>query len=145
MARLKNHVVHILIDKRHTSTLHVQSRGGADFDTVHYLVVAKVMETLSAGTGGTYHFLKESFFLTTLNGVEDNSIGSKLKRYAALENLDDSGEIYRASGNTRVNIKTSARKCVGHDYYKNHKSYFEEKCSKSGKLIYWAKGRFQTD
>jgi hypothetical protein len=67
MARLKNHVVHILIDKRHTRTLHVQSRGGADFETVHYLVVAKVMETLSASTEGTYH------------GVEDKSIGSKSK------------------------------------------------------------------
>lgn len=127
------------------STLHVQSFGGADCDPDHYLVVAKLMETLSASTGETYQFLKQRLFLKKLNGVEDNSIGSKSNRCAALENLDDSGEIYRASGNTRENIKTSAQTCVGHDCYKNHKAYFEEKYSKSGQPIYWAKGRFQTD
>jgi hypothetical protein len=89
-------------------------------------VVAKVIETLSASTGGTYQFLKERFFPNKLNGVEDNSIGSKSNRCAALENLDDSGEIYRASGNAAENMKTSVQNYVGHDYYKNRKSYFEK-------------------
>jgi hypothetical protein len=45
-----NQFVHILIDRRcHSSIRDVQSFRGADFDTDHYLVVAKVRERLAVG------------------------------------------------------------------------------------------------
>ena len=43
--RTQNQTDHILIDRRwHLSILDVQSFRGADYDTDHYLVVAKVRE-----------------------------------------------------------------------------------------------------
>jgi len=43
-----NQIDHILIDRRwHSSNLHVQSSRGADCDTDHYLVLAKVKERLA--------------------------------------------------------------------------------------------------
>jgi hypothetical protein len=75
--KIHNYIVHILPDKRHSSILHVQCFGGADCDTDHYRVVAKVRGTLSASTGKTYRFRMQRFFLKKLKGVEENSIGSK--------------------------------------------------------------------
>jgi hypothetical protein len=47
--RLNNQIVHVSIDRRwHSSILDVLSFEGADSDTDHYLVVAKVRERLSA-------------------------------------------------------------------------------------------------
>ena len=46
--KTNNQIDHILTDRRwHSSILNVQSFGGADCDTDHYLVVAKVMERLA--------------------------------------------------------------------------------------------------
>lgn len=75
--KIHNQDVHILIDKRQSSVLHVQPFGGTHCDTDQYLEVAKVGEILSASTGGTYKYLMQRFFLMKLNGVEEKNIGSK--------------------------------------------------------------------
>ena len=83
--KIHNYIVHILTDKRQSSIVHVQCFGGADCDTDHYRVVAKVREKLSASTGGTYKFRKQKFFRKKLNGVEENSIGSKFSTDVQLQ------------------------------------------------------------
>ena len=47
-----------------------------------------------------------------LNGVEENSIGSK---FPTSENFDDNGEINRASRNSTGKFTTSVQKCIGYD------------------------------
>jgi hypothetical protein len=48
---------HVLRDERwHSSIIGVQSLRGTDYDTDHYLVVAKVTERLSASKQGAQKF-----------------------------------------------------------------------------------------
>jgi hypothetical protein len=49
-------------------------------------------------------------------------------RFAALENLDNDGDIYRAWENIKENIQTSARKSLGTHVSKQHKPWFGEEC-----------------
>jgi len=50
--------------------LEVQSFRGADCDTDHYLVVAKVRERLAVGKKATQKFNVERFYLRKLNKLE---------------------------------------------------------------------------
>jgi hypothetical protein len=57
-----NKIYHSLIErKRHSSILDVRSFRVADCDADHYLVVAKVRETLAVSKQTTYRFRMERF------------------------------------------------------------------------------------
>jgi hypothetical protein len=111
-----NQIDHILIDRRwHFSILDVRSFRGADCDTDHYLVVAKV---------------RERFNLRKLNELEVRKQCQTeiTNRFAALENLDNDGDINRAWENIKESNQTSARESLGLHELKQHKPWFDEEC-----------------
>jgi hypothetical protein len=113
-----NQIDHVLIDRRrHSSILDVRYFRGADHDTDNYLVVAKVRERSNVKklTKGD---VKEEYQVTMRN------------MFAALENLEDSGDINRAGDNIRENIKISAQQSLGYCEPKHGKPWSDEECSK---------------
>ena len=89
---------HILIDRRwHLSVLDVRSFRGADCDTEHYLVVAKVRERLAVSKQVAQTFDGERFNLRKLNELEVRKQCQIeiTNRFAALENLSNDEDINR--------------------------------------------------
>jgi hypothetical protein len=74
---------------------------GADCDTVHYLVVAKVRERLAVSKQATHRVHMKRFNLNKLKEVEcEEQYQVEISnRFAALVNLDAEVDIYRALGN----------------------------------------------
>ena len=111
-----NQTDRILIDRRcHSSVLDVRSFRGADSDTDHYLVVAKVRERLAISKQAAQRFDGERFNLRNLNELEVRKqyhIEISI-RLAVLENLTDDGDINRAWENIKEHIKTSAKENLG--------------------------------
>jgi hypothetical protein len=71
VGKTHNQIDHILRDRRrHSSVLDVRSFGGADCDTDHYLVVAKVRKRPAVSKQTTHKFHMEKFNLKKLNEVE---------------------------------------------------------------------------
>jgi hypothetical protein len=65
-----NQSEHILIDRRrHSSILDVRSFRAADFDTDHYLMVAKVKERLAVSKQTMHRVHMQRFSLKKLNKV----------------------------------------------------------------------------
>ena len=81
-----------MIDKRwRSSVLNVQSFRGADCDTNHYLVVAKVTERLAVSKKAHRSLMRERFNLRELNELEVRKQYQIeiTNQFAALRNLND--------------------------------------------------------
>jgi hypothetical protein len=91
-----NQIDHILTDRRqHSSILDVRSFRGADCDSDHYLVLANVRERLAVSKRMVNKMDVERFNLKQLNGeeVKEQYQVTIKKKLAALENIDDNGDI----------------------------------------------------
>jgi hypothetical protein len=124
---------HVLIDKRrHSYTNDVHSFRGADSDTEHYLVVAKLRERISVSTRVRQHPDLERFDLKRLDDVE---VKKKYQveisiSFADLESLDKCFDIQYAWESIRENTNTSAKGNLGYQKLKHNKLLFDDKCSK---------------
>ena len=89
---------HVLVNKRwHSSVLDVRSFRGADCETEHYLVIAKVRERLAVGKQATQRFDRQRFNLRKLNELEVRKQYQIeiTNSFAALENLNEDEDVNR--------------------------------------------------
>jgi hypothetical protein len=99
----------------------------ADCDTDHYLVVAKVTEGLAVSKRAAQKIDTDRFNVKKLNegDVTEQYQVTTRSKFAALENLEKSGDINRAWNNSRDNIKISAQESLGYYESKHLKARFE--------------------
>jgi len=118
-----NQIDHVLIDRKwHSRILDIRSFRGADCDTDHYLVVAKVRERLALRKQAAQKFEGGRFNLRKLNDPEvRKQYKIEIKnRFAALENVSEDEDINRAWDSVKENIKTSATVGLGMHEMKQH-------------------------
>ena len=99
-----NQIDYVLIDRRcHSSVLDVRSLKGADCDTDHYLVIAKVRERSAVVKQVAQRFDRQRFNLRKLNEpeVREQYQIEITNRFAALENSDDDEDVNRTSENIK--------------------------------------------
>ena len=124
------HTDHIWVDSRwYSSILDVQSFRGADCDTDHYLLVAKVRERVALSKQAAQMFDGERFNpRKEMSWMLGNSIRLRLQTGAALGNLSDDKNINRAWENIKENIKTLAKERLGLYKLKQDIPWFDEEC-----------------
>ena len=96
---MHNQIDHILIDRRRQSSiLDVRSFKGADCDTDHYLVVAKIRERLAVSKQKAQKLDGEKFNLRKLKDLEVKKQYQIeiTNRFSAFENMSNDGDINRA-------------------------------------------------
>jgi hypothetical protein len=95
------------------------------------LVAAKVRERLAVSKRAAQKIDAERFNLKNLNegDVKEQYQVTIINKFAALENLEDSGDINRAWNNDRENIKIWAQESLGYCESKHRKLWFDEECS----------------
>jgi hypothetical protein len=93
-------------------------------------VVAKVRKRLAVNKEAAQKFEEERFNLRKLNQLEVKKQYQIeiTNRFAALENLENDGDINRAWENINESIQTSARESLGLHEWKQHKLWFDEEC-----------------
>jgi hypothetical protein len=122
-----NQIDHILIDKRWPSSIvDIQGLKRGDCDNDHYLVVAKLRETMVVSKQAAQNFNGERFNGRKLSELEvRKQYQIKISnRFAAIKNLNDSKEIYRVWDNINENIKRSAKRSLGLHELKQHNLWF---------------------
>jgi Ribonuclease G/E len=128
-----NRIDQVLIDGiRHSNILDVRSFRGADCDTDHYLVVAKVRERLAVSKRAARKLDTDRFNVKKLSegDVNEQYQVTIRNKFAALENLQDSGNINKTWENIRENTKISAQESLGYCEPKHRKPWFDQECSK---------------
>jgi D-Tyr-tRNAtyr deacylase len=95
------------------------------------LVVAKVRERLAVSKRAAQKIDTGRFSVKNLHkgDVKEQYQVAIRKKFAALEILEDSGDVNRALENIRENIKISAQESLGYGEPKHRKPWFEEECS----------------
>ena len=106
-------------------------RGGGDCDIDQYLVIAKVRERLAENKQIAQKFDVERFNSKELNELEFRKQYQIQisKSSAGLDNLSNGEEINRFWRNLKENIKTSDKESQALYKLKQHKPWFDEKCS----------------
>jgi hypothetical protein len=130
--KIHNQVERLLIDRRlHSSILDVRSFRGADCDTDHYLVIAKVKERLAVSKQAAKKFDVERFNLKKISELEFRKQYQikNSNRFAALENLNVSEGINMAWENIKESIKMPVKESLGLYERKQHKPWFDQECS----------------
>ena len=136
-----NQIDHVLIDRRwQSSVLVVRSFRGAECDTDHYLVIAKVGEILAVGKQAAQRLDRHRLNLSKLNELEVRKQYQIeiTNRFAALENLNEDEDVNRIWGNIKHNIQISEKESLGMHEWKKHKPWFDEEC-----LGFWIRGSGQ--
>jgi len=143
-----NQIDQVLIGRRwHSSVLDVRSFRGADCDTDHYLVIAKVRERLAVGKQAAQRSDRQRFNLRKLNEpeVREHYLIEITNRFAALENLNDDEDVNRTWENIKENIQTSAKESLGLHELKRNKPWFDEECLGFLDQRKWAKMQWIQD